>query len=63
MWYRNKKTGLEWDVTHQDTIERLKKDQDYEAVEGKPGAEVAGKKVKEKKEPANPAGQEGGKEG
>lgn len=32
MWYKNKVTGLVWNVTDKELIDRLEKDSDYEAA-------------------------------
>jgi hypothetical protein len=32
MWFLNKQTGVKWEITHQDTIERCKNDENYEEV-------------------------------
>lgn len=32
MWFLNKQTGVKWEITHQDTIERCKNDENYAEV-------------------------------
>jgi len=33
MWFRNKDTGLEWEVTHEDTIRNLKRKNNFEIID------------------------------
>ena len=34
-WYLNKETGLKWEVTNEELVKRLSKDDNYELVEEK----------------------------
>jgi hypothetical protein len=33
MWFKNKETGIQWDVTDEELIKRLEKNANYEIVE------------------------------
>jgi hypothetical protein len=33
MWFKNKETGVQWDVTDEELIKRLEKNANYEKVE------------------------------
>lgn len=33
MWFKNKRTGLKWEVVNEEVIKRLSKDDNYEVVE------------------------------
>jgi hypothetical protein len=33
MWFKNKETGIQWDVTDEELIKRLEKNANYEKVE------------------------------
>jgi hypothetical protein len=49
VFFRNKKTGLVWEIVDEDHIQRLKNDDDYEVVEVKKQGE---EKQTPKKSPA-----------
>lgn len=52
MLFKNKQTGLMWEVVHPDHIKRCQKDDNYEVVKTQPKKsteEVAEKKVASKK--------------
>lgn len=36
MWFKNKNTGLVWEVVDEEVMDRLKNDPDYEIVEESP---------------------------